>query len=128
MSGVELRPLQIRSRLGRKDWLAPEGFGVGGWVFLNRHETGQVLVTCRYDLSPAWVHASIAFRDRMPTYEELASVHWAVFGNHYAYQVFAPEEQHVTFHNHALHLWGRVDGEPVLPEFSVEIAPGQRMI
>jgi len=35
----------------------------------------------------------------------------------YAYQVFAPPSQHVNIHPYALHLWGKVDGSPTLPEF-----------
>lgn len=127
MSG-EIDALRIRRRLGRKDWLAPQAYGVNGWQFWYRHEKGQLFVSVRFDLDPMWLHASVAFADRLPTYEEVCLVKWAVFENRYAYQVFTPDEQHVTFHNHALHLWGRLDGVPALPEFSVEIAPGQRMI
>ena len=43
-------------------------------------------------------------------------MHRAVFPG-YAYQVFAPPESHVNIHGNALHLWGRADGKPILPEF-----------
>jgi hypothetical protein len=42
-----------------------------------------------------------------------------VFGHGWSYQVFAPPSQHVNIHEHALHLWGRVDGTNVLPSFGV---------
>jgi hypothetical protein len=31
--------------------------------------------------------------------------------------VFAPPSEHVNIHDHALHLWGRLDGARVLPDF-----------
>lgn len=57
----------------------------------------------------------------MPTYDDLVMLHRAVFGlDSYAYQVFAPQRQHVNIHNFALHLWGRADGRAVLPEFGLQ--------
>jgi hypothetical protein len=41
-----------------------------------------------------------------------------VFGDRWAYQVFAPPADHINLHNFALHLWGRLDGKPVLPDFT----------
>jgi len=68
------------------------------------------------DPDTPWLHASIAFEHREPSYAELALVHRAVFGRRrYAYQVFAPQAAHVNIHQHALHLWGRVDGQPAIP-------------
>lgn len=56
----------------------------------------------------------------MPTYDDLCLLHRAVFKDGYAYQVFAPPSRHVNIHQYALHLWGRSDGKPVLPEFGCE--------
>jgi hypothetical protein len=33
--------------------------------------------------------------------------------------MFAPPAEHVNIHERALHLWGRVDGSPVMPNFGV---------
>jgi hypothetical protein len=41
----------------------------------------------------------------------------------YAYAVFPPADRYVNIHPHCLHLWARLDGSAVLPEFS-EIVPG----
>ena len=106
--------------LGRKNWRPPYPHGPDGWVFDNAHEHGQIIVSVSDlpdDTGIEWVHASIAFKDRMPTYDELCLMHRAVYADHYAYQVFAPAAQHINIHHHALHLWGRLDGEPMLPEF-----------
>lgn len=66
-----------------------------------------------------WLHASLAWRNVMPSYDELQLLHRAVFGRRrYSYQVFAPESQHVNIHEHALHLFGRVDGTDALLDFT----------
>lgn len=73
-----------------------------------------------------WLHASIAWNDVMPTYGDLQMLHRAVFGRRrYAYEVFAPESAHIDgsvrdglpAHEYARHLWGKVSGEPALPDF-----------
>lgn len=65
-----------------------------------------------------WIHASIAHRDRDPSYAELTALHAAVFGRErYSFQVFAPADRHVNIFAHALHLWGRADGVNPLPDF-----------
>jgi hypothetical protein len=62
------------------------------------------------------IHASIA-RPEMPSYLDLAKLHHACFPG-YAYQVFAPPEQHINILGTALHLWGRADGRSWgIPEF-----------
>lgn len=44
--------------------------------------------------------------------------HAAVWGESgWAYQCFAPAVDHVNIHEHALHLWGLLSGEPLLPNF-----------
>jgi hypothetical protein len=125
-----IKPLEIRRKLGRKDWNIPEEWAEG-WRFENKHEVGRVLVTYWWEgdhYSEEWIHASIAFKERMPTYEEMKLMHEAVFPKGYAYQVFVPSDKHVTFHEYALHLWGRTDGVPVLPEFSQPLKGLGRMV
>ena len=76
---------------------------------------------CIYPGSEWWLHASIAWTDQMPDYDDLAMLKDAVFGpERWAYQVFPPEARHVNIHEFALHLWGRVDGQNELPEFGQE--------
>ena len=110
-------PLEIRRVLGRKEWGPPRPFGPDGWAFRRFGGPGSIIVT-RGDFDGAeWIHASIA-RDRMPTYDDLALLHRAAFGDGYAFQVFAPADHHVNIHEHALHLWGRADGASPLPDFA----------
>lgn len=117
MSGA-LNALVIRRRLGRALWAAPMRFGPEGWAFENLNGNGSVLVTCADHAGDDWVHASIAWGDHMPTYADLKLLHDAVFEGGWAYQVFAPPSDHVNIHEHALHLFGRLDGKPALPDFT----------
>jgi hypothetical protein len=110
--------LAIRRRLGAHLWGPPTGFGPDGWKLINRAARGSIVLSCDDYDAVDWVHASIAFRDRMPTYQDLKGIHLAVFRGGWAYQVFAPPAQHVNLHEYALHLFGRLDGQPGLPDFT----------
>jgi hypothetical protein len=110
----------IYKRLGRSDWGLPEYMGGTKWGFRNKHGDGSVILSVFPDsLGIYWVHASITRKERMPSYEDLKLLHRAVFGDlSWSYQVFAPASQHVNIHEYALHLWGRADGSPALPDFA----------
>lgn len=110
--------LGIRRRLGRSDWAAPKPFGPDGWTFTHHSGASSIILTCAPHGGDEWVHASIAHRAVMPTYADLKLLHLAVFEDGWSYQVFAPPSDHVNIHEHALHLWGRVDGKPALPDFT----------
>lgn len=112
-----LDALAIRGRLGRNQWGPPQPFGPDGWLFRHKRFKGEAIVTCSVTDGIEWVHASIAFADKMPTYEAMRDLHTAVFPDGWAYEVFAPPEHHVNIHDYARHLWGRLDGQPVLPNF-----------
>jgi hypothetical protein len=116
-----LDPLGIRARLGRDQWGPATEHGPDGWHYVaaKGQDPGAVIVTCSdlRDDAREWVHASISRRDRLPTYEELQTLHRAVWPAGYAYQVFAPPSAHVNIHPHALHLWGLLSGERDLPDF-----------
>lgn len=112
-----LKPLAIRQGLGRLNWGKPTAFGPDGWLFI--HNDGRtVIVTCTPFEGHEWVHASITRPSETPTYEDLKLLHKAVFGDGWAYQVFAPTVEHVNIHPFALHLWGLLDGKPVIPNFT----------
>lgn len=111
--------LAIRHRLGKTTWKPPKPHGPDGWSFVNRNEVTSIIVSCApQDDGGEWVHASIAHKFTMPTYDDLKMLHRVVFAEAWAYQVFAPPSDHVNIHEHALHLWGRLDGKPVLPDFT----------
>jgi hypothetical protein len=102
--------------LSTSSW-GPSGFAVQ--IVMPDGRTGSIVVTRAPDPDDGieYLHASIALGS-MPRYEDLVMLHRAAFGrNRYAYQVFAPAGEHVNLHDTALHLWGRADGKPCLPEF-----------
>lgn len=115
---TSLRPLQIRMALGRKTWGPPHPFG-DGWYIDHLRQRSRIIVTPDLIDDVEWVHASISHHDHTPTYEDLKTLHAAVFGpDGWSYQVFAPASENVNIHQHALHLFGRADGLPALPDFT----------
>lgn len=137
---TSFKPIAIRSRLGAKTWGRPEPFGPDGWRFQEWRDVadapwngvsdnppvarivGEIIVSSADHEMPdgervEFIHASIV-REQLPAYEDLVLMKQAVWGDGgYAYQVFAPACRHVNIHERALHLWGRLDGKPLLPEF-----------
>ncbi len=100
----------------------PQDFFEGGIrVILTERDAaiGAVIVsTHQEDDGPSWIHASISFKERIPSYTDLIMIKEGVFGDdREAYQIFPKSSRHINIHPHALHLWGRVDGKRVLPDF-----------
>lgn len=103
----------------------PSEFGPTGMVVAlcdgQGGRAGSIIVSQAQLDGGEWLHASISWVDHMPTYQDLALLKAAAFGDHReAYQVFPPADRHVNIHEHALHLWGRADGARVLPDFGAE--------
>ncbi len=114
-----LDPLGIRRRLGRTSWGPPVPFGPDGWRYTHTSGDGHIIVTVdNYVSGHEWVHASRSRPDTIPTYDDLTYLYAAVFVDGWAYQVFAPPAEHVNIHERALHLFGRLDGAPALPDFT----------
>ena len=115
-----LNPLAILRRLGRSNWSTPYRNGPDGWAYVELGGKGSVVVTVAPvgDDDAEWIHASVAWRDDMPTYSDLKWLHACVFEDRWAYQLFTPPADHVNIHNYALHLFGRLDGKPALPDFT----------
>lgn len=98
-----------------------EQFGPAGerLTIASDEDTGSVIVTQADHDGVEFLHASIAWANHDPSYADLAGLHRAVFGRRrWAYQMFAPSSEHVNIHSHALHLWGRVDGKPWMPNLA----------
>ena len=112
--------LHVRRTLGRKVWGAPKPYGPDGWTLVRYDGTQSVIITCSDALDGLeWVHASIAGIDQVPSYDDLVLLHEAVWKEKgWAYQPFTPGTEHVNIHNFALHIFGRLDGQPVLPDFT----------
>jgi len=63
-----------------------------------------------------WLHVSVSKQNREPTWYELAGVKKKFMGNRFAIQFLPPEEHYINLHQHCLHLWCRVDDEPIVPD------------
>lgn len=104
--------------------LFPSESGDGFMATMTHHKLGNgsiIVSQAVYSDDSEWLHASIAYSDNMPRYEDLSHLHLCVFGRkRWAYQVFTPQAAHVNFHRNALHLWGRIDGANMLPVFMKE--------
>lgn len=115
---MNLDALTIRRRLGRSVWSTPTPFGPDGWRFSDLGGDGHIILTCADHEGDQWVHASMSRRGRVPDYADLKHLHAAVYGDGWAYHVFAPPADHVNIHEHVLHLFGRLDGKPALSDFT----------
>jgi hypothetical protein len=97
--------------------------GEDAWIFRGPGPVG-VIVSYDPDTEPGveWVHASIAYAltARFPTYSDLKRMHYGVFGDGHAYQAFVPAVEHISITDNVLHLFGRLDGKRVLPNFGRE--------
>src|SRR3954451_24763106 len=113
--------LDIRRKLGRTEWQAPIQIVPGQWSFKSNVSGSIIVYVAPYPMDDGeeveWVHASISRRDYMPTYEDLVMLYKAVFNDGWAYQIFAPSDRHINIHNYALHLYGRLDGKNIHPDF-----------
>ena len=84
----------------------------------------QVIITVarEYD-NEVWVHVSGSERKgpgdklHLLDWEQLKRVKNDFLGDAYAYQVFPPSEDYVNLQP-VLHLWARLDGKAVLPDFT----------
>lgn len=114
-----LNALKIRRCLGHKEWGIPDEYGPDGWLIRAKDEQTFIIITVAPFDGDEWIHASISHPNHMPTYDELKAMHLAVFQGGWSYQVFTPPSDHVNIHKHCLHLFGRLDGRPCLPDFTM---------
>ena len=105
-------------------WTVIEAMEGGGGGAFTRNGI-QVLASVQYyPDGEVWIHVSACRRTgrkdfELLTYEELARVKNDFIGkDQWAYQVFAPESDHINHHAAVLHLWARLDGKMALPDFS----------
>lgn len=86
--------------------------------YVRRGDKLQVLFTAdRHEDSRIWLHASLSFKNRLPSYQDMCDVKRLFIGSdRKAIQVFAAESDHVNIHPFCLHLWGCVDNDG-LPDF-----------
>ena len=113
-----LDALAIRRRLDRRVWGTPRPFG-DGWCFDTLAADRRIIVSPFALDGVEWIHASVSRRDAIATHQDLVELHAAVWPDGHAYQVFVPPAEHININEFVLHLWGRMDGARVLPDFAV---------
>jgi hypothetical protein len=113
-----INAVAIQKALGQ-GWGEPTPLGEDAWTIDGHYK--RVIVSYDDETEPGtvWIHASISHQDphRMIGYGELKQMHKAVYGDGHSYQCFVPADEHINIRNNVLHLWGRLDGQPVLPDF-----------
>jgi hypothetical protein len=122
MTPSNINALAVRRELNRPwaGWLRPIPHGPDGWRFDHETKMRSIIVTCAPLLDDnEWVHASMTGINDVPPYADLVVLHRAVFGDGWAYLPFAPPAEHVNICGNALHLFGRLDGKPALPDFTL---------
>lgn len=70
-----------------------------------------------------WIHVSLCGRSGpkalyLPTYEDVKRVKQDFLGDAWAYQVFPDQRHYINQNPFVLHLWARMDGAAVLPDFT----------
>ena len=92
-------------------------------AYFNRDtKTFCAISTARERDGRRWLHVSVSNPGRLPTYAELVEIKNGLIGRgRMAYQIFAPDTEHVNFHSRCLHLWSCLDGDgpggAVTPDF-----------
>ena len=119
-------PMKIYKNLGGKSWNIPYKNALGQYVFDSRNGTRIIvssapyptydLEDCIWDENCEWIHASISQKE-IPPYRYLVMLHKAVFNDGWAYQIFAPVSRHINIHPKALHLFGKLNGKMIHPDF-----------
>lgn len=78
---------------------------------------GLILASVAIYDDQLWYHVSFSLKDRIPNYEQMAWVRWAIFASNLkVLQIFPPIDEHYSFHPNCLHLWACLEGD-CLPDF-----------
>jgi len=107
-------------------FLCPPGYTefkapVPGQRAFRRHKDKMcVIVTIDEEVDGrTWLHVSLSFPDRLPTFKDVRSVKRIFMGKyHYAAMIFPPEKYYVNQNPFVLHIFACPNDEWPLPEFT----------
>lgn len=92
---------------------------IDGSKYLNHRAHLAAIVSCQRETDGQfWIHLSVSHRDRVPNWQELIETKQVFLGDREAYMVHPPKARYVNLHPHVLHLFARLQGEAVLPDFT----------
>lgn len=99
-----------------KGWEIVRPWGLG---FALRSGGLRAIIDCGEKADgQMWLHLSVSREKWAPSHQDMTAAKLAFLGDRYAYAVWSPKDRYVNIHPFCLHLWARLDGAPVLPEFS----------
>lgn len=68
-----------------------------------------------------WIHISLSRKERLPSWGDIKKVKELFLGDDLtAIQVFPPKDQFINDNPYVLHLWHRLGGKPLLPDFRLK--------
>lgn len=116
---IDIEPIWKRLHHLDMTWDKPLAFEEDGWFFTGQHKGIILTIDPTSEPGVDWLHASFSYqlRSRIPSYNDMKLMHRAVWGDGHAYQCFVPADEHINITSNVLHLFGRADGKPVLPDF-----------
>lgn len=119
----DVRAMLARVPPGWRMLKVPSVVGDDGAAFV-RGAAQVIMSLSRESDGELWVHVSCCIRTgekkfALPSWDDMKRVKKDFFGDDaWAYQVFPCRKDYVNIHPCVLHLWARLDGKPVLPDFT----------
>lgn len=99
-----------------QSWECMGSFGPDGFAYSGPGGI-RVIETRGEHEGHTWLHVSLSYRLRLPTYGDMIEVKRIFVGDEReAYQIFPRRERHVSIHDYCLHLWCCLDAQ-LLPDF-----------
>lgn len=100
-------------------WEMVERDHISGAKYVARLRGLVAIISCSRELDGQfWLHLSVSHRKRVPTWQELTWCKDIFLGDREAYQVLPPPERYVNIMPNVLHMFARIDGAAVLPDFT----------
>lgn len=66
-----------------------------------------------------WSHVSMSHHACLPTWEEILEAKVLLLGDRLAIQVLPPKDEYINLHPYVLHLWCKLEGPRLVPDFRV---------
>jgi hypothetical protein len=99
-------------------WLVQVDRRLDGAIYQSRDGLACIVSAAIEDDGKAWLHVSISYKDRLPSWEKLREIKDIFVGkDRTALQVLPKESKYVNMHPYCLHLWCCLDGD-VVPDFT----------
>ena len=106
----------ITSRIAHHTWRETARYANG--LEWRRNDGMKIILSLETKDGHDWIHVSCSFPTQLPRWKDLQQIKDAIIGREaQAVQVLAPASEHVNYHEYCLHLYARLDGSRVVPDF-----------